>query len=84
MLKLPFLGILPVITADKGKSFDSTSSCRRGFVVGVVLFGEATRHAESNCVPENPDIPWIEMRDMRTVVVHEYLTKGQNSCRRPR
>ena len=49
------------------KTVDAVSFC-----FGVI--GEAARHIPEDVVAANPDLPWPEMRAMRNVVVHEYIT----------
>jgi uncharacterized protein with HEPN domain len=37
------------------------------------IIGEASRHVTKAIHHAYPEIPWIEMRDMRNLVVHEYF-----------
>ncbi len=36
------------------------------------IIGEASRHVPADVRTRYPDIPWIEMRTMRNLVIHEY------------
>jgi uncharacterized protein with HEPN domain len=36
------------------------------------IIGEASRHIPADVMARYPNIPWIEMRTMRNIVIHEY------------
>ena len=39
----------------------------------LTVIGEAARHTPEGFRARFPDVPWLEMADMRNVVVHEYF-----------
>ena len=36
------------------------------------IIGEASRHVPVDITEQYPNIPWLDMRDMRNLVIHEY------------
>jgi uncharacterized protein with HEPN domain len=48
------------------KAIDAVSYC-----FGII--GEAARHVPDDVAAAHPELPWVEMRAMRNVVVHEYF-----------
>ena len=43
-------------------------------VRNISVIGEAARHVPVEIRERYPDVPWLEMRGMRNVVVHEYAS----------
>jgi len=39
----------------------------------LVVIGEAARHVPADVQASAPDVPWMEMRDMRNIAAHEYF-----------
>ena len=39
----------------------------------LTVIGEAARHLPDSFCDSHPEIPWLLMRDMRNLVVHEYF-----------
>jgi uncharacterized protein with HEPN domain len=59
-----------------GLSFDEF--CADDKVVDAVVrnlevIGEAARHIPPAIELRHPDLPWVEMRGMRNILVHEYF-----------
>jgi len=59
-----------------GLSFDEF--CADDKVVDAVVrnlevIGEAARHIPPEIESRHPDLPWVEMRGMRNILVHEYF-----------
>ena len=44
----------------------------------ITVIGEAASRIPEAIQVASPDIPWADMRDMRTVVVHEYFGINQH------
>ena len=42
-------------------------------VRNYIVIGEAASHLSDDFIEKHPDLPWREMRDMRNIVVHEFL-----------
>lgn len=42
-------------------------------VRNLTIIGEAAVHAPDEVVQAHPEVPWIEMRAVRNIVVHEYF-----------
>ncbi len=36
------------------------------------IIGEASRHVPADVMARYPKVPWMEMRTMRNIVIHEY------------
>ena len=39
----------------------------------LTVIGEAAAHIPQEVIEKHPEIPWVDMRDMRNIVVHEYF-----------
>ena len=42
-------------------------------VRNISVIGESAGRVAQDVISLSPDIPWLEMRDMRNVVIHEYF-----------
>jgi len=42
------------------------------------IIGEAARHVPKEIQDRYPDLPWMEMRAMRNIVIHEYFGVNLN------
>lgn len=38
----------------------------------IAVIGEATTHLSDTVKDQFPDIPWVEMRGIRNIIVHDY------------
>ncbi|OIP33139.1 MAG: DUF86 domain-containing protein [Deltaproteobacteria bacterium CG2_30_66_27] len=59
-----------------GLSFDEFQSDDKvvdAVVRNLEVIGEAARHIPPEMESRHPDLPWVEMRGMRNVLVHEYF-----------
>ena len=55
------------------KQFKADSRTVDAIVRNITIIGEAARHVPEGIVNRYKDIPWLEMQDIRNVVVHEYF-----------
>ena len=37
------------------------------------VIGEAARHVDDVTAARAPDLPWLDIRDMRNILIHEYF-----------
>ena len=37
------------------------------------IIGEAARHVDEVTAAKSPAVPWIDIRDMRNILIHEYF-----------
>jgi hypothetical protein len=42
-------------------------------VRNLEVIGEAARHIPEKVQRQFPDIPWVEMKGMRNILIHEYF-----------
>jgi uncharacterized protein with HEPN domain len=59
-----------------GTTFDSFCADDRtvdAVIRNLALIGEAARHVGEETTARCPAVPWIDIRDMRNVLVHEYF-----------
>ncbi len=56
--------------ACDGKTFDAV-------IRQLIVLGEAASHVPEETIASTPEIPWIEIRGMRNIVVHEYFGVNQ-------
>ena len=55
------------------KQFKADRRTVDAVVRNITVVGEAARYIPDEIVSRYPDVPWLEMRDIRNVVVHEYF-----------
>ena len=51
-------------------SFSSDEKTVDAVVRNITVSGEAARNVAAEIIARHSEIPWIEMRDMRNVVIH--------------
>ena len=59
-----------------GMSFDDFCSDKKtmdAVVRNFEVIGEAARHVPEETRGRYPDVPWVDMADMRNVLIHEYF-----------
>lgn len=44
-----------------------------GVLRNFTVIGEAARQVPDEIAEKHPEVPWVDMRDMRNIVVHEYF-----------
>jgi uncharacterized protein with HEPN domain len=44
-----------------------------GVVRNLEVIGEAARHIPDDVQTRFPDVPWVEMKGMRNILIHEYF-----------
>lgn len=54
-------------------SFRSDRRTLDAILRNLTVIGEAARHIPEEFRARFPEVPWLEMSDMRNVVVHEYF-----------
>lgn len=54
------------------ESFQADEKTVDAVIRNFQIIGEAARHVPPEIAGRHPDVPWVEMRAMRNVVVHEY------------
>jgi uncharacterized protein with HEPN domain len=59
-------GMTPETFAVDEKSVDAVAYC-------FVVLGEAARNIPAAVVDAHPEIPWSEMRGLRSIAAHEYF-----------
>lgn len=57
--------------ADIGE-LEADTTMQWALAYRLIVIGEATRRVSASFCDEYPEIPWLDARDMRNVVVHEY------------
>jgi len=55
------------------KSFKADDKTVDAVVRNITIIGETSNHVPQEVQNKYPDIPWIEMRGIRNVIVHEYF-----------
>jgi len=59
-----------------GMTFDEFTRDQRtidAVVRRLTIIGEASVHVPESVCERSPDVPWIDMREMRNFIVHEYF-----------
>jgi uncharacterized protein with HEPN domain len=59
-----------------GFTFDGFCSDQRtidAVIRNFEVIGEAARHVDEATAAIAPAVPWIDMRDMRSILIHEYF-----------
>lgn len=59
-----------------GMNFDDFQSAEqtvKSVLYNIAIIGEAARHLPPEVTERYPEIPWIDVRGMRNVVIHEYF-----------
>jgi uncharacterized protein with HEPN domain len=65
-----------VLEYTAGMTFEQFVADRKtidAVIRNFIIIGEAASHLSEDLIEMQPDIPWREMRDMRSIVVHEYF-----------
>jgi len=60
----------------EGLDFEAFVSDRRtvdAVIRNLIVIGEAAARIPENVLKDHSEIPWVDMRDMRNFVVHEYF-----------
>jgi len=52
--------------------FQSDRKTIDSVIRNLEIIGEAARHVPADVIARRPNLPWVEMRTMRNVVIHEY------------
>ena len=71
-----FKAVSKIIVLTKGMNFSRFSKDERtvdAVLYNFAIIGEAARHTPETIRQAYPEIPWIDMQDMRNLVVHEYF-----------
>lgn len=55
------------------RSFQGDRKTLDAVLRNLTVIGEAARHVPDDFRERFPSVPWVEMGDMRNVVVHEYF-----------
>ena len=55
------------------KSFAADQMAVDAVVRNLEVIGEAARHVDGETAKRLADIPWQDMRDLRNLLIHEYL-----------
>ncbi len=59
-----------------GMTYDSFAADEKtidAVVRNIIVIGEAARQVPEEIQVRHPDVPWMEMRGIRNVVIHEYF-----------
>ena len=59
-----------------GTSFDAFCADERtidAVIRNFEVIGEAARHVDEATAARSPAVPWIDIRDMRNILIHEYF-----------
>jgi uncharacterized protein with HEPN domain len=64
--------------ADYSEGIDEKTFIENSMIVDAVLrnfivIGEAIRHVPAEIRDRHEEIPWLDVQDMRNIVVHEYF-----------
>lgn len=65
-----------VLRYTDGMTFDDFKADERtvdAVLRNFTVIGEAAGHIPADIEDRHPDVPWVEMRGIRNVVVHEYF-----------
>ena len=65
-----------IVSHSKDFSFDEFKSDEwtvDAILHNIAIIGEAARRIPQDVCNENPNIPWIDIRDMRNIIIHEYF-----------
>ncbi len=52
--------------------FHNSEKTLDAVIYNFAVIGEAARHVPSEVTDRYPQVPWMDMRDMRNLVIHEY------------
>jgi uncharacterized protein with HEPN domain len=55
------------------ETFSSDLKTVDAVIRNFTVIGEAANHVSEDITASFPDIPWQDMRDIRNILVHEYL-----------
>lgn len=55
------------------KDFRENDMAQDALIRNFAVIGEAARHIPEEVQDKYPEVPWIRMRAMRNLVVHEYF-----------
>lgn len=65
-----------ILDYTSGMTLDEFSADRKtvdAVLRNFTIIGEASRHVPPEIEARHPGVPWIEMRGMRNIIVHEYF-----------
>jgi uncharacterized protein with HEPN domain len=65
---------LEILQLTEGMTFEQfcrTSTTMHACAYDFIIIGEAVRYVPAEVIAANPEVPWVRMRAMRNVVVHE-------------
>jgi len=68
--------IQAIIDYTSGLGFEEFVSDRKtvdAVIRNLIVIGEAAARVPEKVCERHPEIPWVDMRDMRNFVVHEYF-----------
>lgn len=71
-----FKAVSKIIGLTKNMNFVMFSKDERtidAVLYNFTMIGEAARHIPETTRQAYPDIPWMDMQDMRNLVIHEYF-----------
>ena len=71
-----FKAVSKIIVLTEGMDFRRFSKDERtvdAVLYNFAIIGEAARHTPETTRQAYPDIPWMDMQDMRNLVIHEYF-----------
>ena len=54
------------------EQFNTNELVVEAVTYNFAIIGEASRHVPVDMTERYPNIPWLDMRDMRNLVIHEY------------
>ena len=60
------------------EQFQADSKTIDAVVRNITIIGEAARNIPEEITSRYKDVPWLDMRDIRNVVVHEYFGISTN------
>ena len=55
------------------EEFQNDRKTIRAVLYNIAIIGEAVRNIPSEVEVLHPEIPWIDVRGMRNIVIHEYF-----------